>query len=110
MVDMTPEQFMAMKRGDRADVLSKIDRDIVGANAAQLLLALDHPISMAERADMLVGLGARLKSICARTDWPMRTLMLEYRTEVRGAQRMLDELGKGVSRTPLRSVEGGRDI
>lgn len=98
MVDMTPEQVMAMKAGKPVDILDAVDRAVVGSSGARLTMPLDHPVAMAERADLLIGLGNRLKAIAGRSDLSIRTVMSEYRTEVRAMQRRFDEMGVGSSR------------
>ena len=90
MVDITPEEVMALKNGKELDVLSERDRAVLGSSSARLLIPLDHPERMTEYADVLVELGPRLKAICARTDWPPRLVMSEYRNEIRSAQWRID--------------------
>ena len=102
--DEEVRRALAANRPQDVDILSEIDRAIVGGTSAQLRVPLDHPVKMAEYAEILEGLGGRLRAICMRRDLPMRDMMMVYKNEIWHTQRAISAIKKGSTRPRLKGV------
>jgi hypothetical protein len=88
MVNVTPEEVMAMRRKPEPDELSQIDKDIIGETCR-----LEIPFRDVERMKLTAGLlrayADQLDFYSSRTDLPARTILFHLRMEARLLNRKL---------------------
>jgi hypothetical protein len=109
MVNMTPEEVMAMKNGQRDpfEEMSQMDRDIAGADTAKhLVIPMCDIYNLRRVAGLLHGLAADLDVLSRRHDVRARTLILETRALIDETNRRIrDMTGKGKRKKPWQRVE-----
>lgn len=90
MVQITPEEVMAMRRKPMPDELSQIDKDIIG-ETCRLEIPFRDVYRMRQTADLLRGYAEQLDFYSRRTDLPPRTILFHLRSEARALNRALRE-------------------
>lgn len=103
MVDVTPEEVMAMKRGEkRLEEMSQLDRDICGADQAKhIIIPLCDVFNLRRISGILHGLASDLDGLSRRHDLQARTIILETRAHIDSANRRIKEMtGKGKRKKP----------
>ena len=104
MVNVTPEEVMAMRKGQKAlDQMTELDKDIAGRTGARLHIPPTDVYSLRRIAGLLHGLAADLDMLSRQTDMRARTVMLEMRACVGDVNRRINEMtGKGKGRSANR--------
>lgn len=96
MVNITPEEVMAMKRRPDPNGLSEMDKDIIGETCRIEIPFRDvHKMRLA--AELLRGYADSLDFTSRRTDWSVRMILLSLREEARAINKRLRE-AKGPGR------------
>lgn len=98
MVDASPEEIDLMRRGKaRLEEMSKMDRDICGADTAKyLVIPMCDVYNLRRIAGLLNGLAASFDVLSRRHDLRARTIILEVRAEIDDCNRRIKEMtGKG---------------
>jgi hypothetical protein len=90
MVNVTPEEVMAMRRKPEPDELSQIDKDIIG-ETCRLEIPFRDVERMKPTASLLRAYADQLDFYSARSDLPARTILFHLRTEARLLNRKLRE-------------------
>ena len=90
MVNVTPEQVMAMRRKPDPDELSQADRDIIG-ETCRLEIPFRDVHRMRQTAELLRGYADLLDSYSRRTDLPPRSVLFHLRSEARILNRQIRE-------------------
>src|SRR5258708_12703711 len=82
MVNITPEEVMAMRKKPEPTELSQIDKDILG-ETCRLEIPFRDVARMRQTAELLRGYADQLDFYSGRTDLPARTVLFHLRTEAR---------------------------
>jgi hypothetical protein len=88
MVNVTPEEVMAMRRKPEPDELSQIDKDILGASC-RLEIPFRDVERMKQTAALLRTYADQLDFYSSRTDLPPRTILFHLRTEAQLLNRRI---------------------
>lgn len=96
MVNITPEEVMAMKRKPDPTELSQMDKDIIG-DTCRIEIPFRDIHKMRVAAELLRGYADSLDFNSRRTDLPVRTILLSLREEARAINKRLRE-AKGPGR------------
>jgi hypothetical protein len=95
VVNITPEEVMAMKRKPDPNELSQIDKDIIG-ETCRLEIPFRDVYRMRQTAELLRGYAEQLDFYSRRTDLPPRTILFHLRQEARAINKQLrDTRGPG---------------
>jgi hypothetical protein len=95
MVNISPEEVMAMRRRPDPGELSEIDKDIIG-NTCRIEIPFRDVFRMRQAADLLRGYADSLDFHSRRTDIPPRTILITLREEARQInKRLRDTRGPG---------------
>lgn len=106
MVRLTPRELAALGRGDKEDdddVLTTIDRTLIGSRYVQLHVPLDDPVKTRDYLDMMEGLAGRCREAMLRYGHDPRALFITIKAEFSATQRQMKDLERGAYR--LRAVE-----
>ncbi len=90
MVNITPEEVMAMRKKPEPTELSQIDKDILG-ETCRLEIPFRDVARMRQTAELLRGYADQLDFYSGRTDLPARTVLFHLRTEARILNKALRE-------------------
>ena len=93
MVNVTPEEVIAMRKGQKAlEEMTDLDKDIAGRTGARLHIPPTDVYNLRRIAGPLHGLAADLDMLSRRTDMRARTVMLEMRACVSDVNRRINEM------------------
>src|SRR5258708_34465043 len=80
MVNVTPEEVIAMRKGQkRLDEMTELDKDIAGRTGARLHIPPTDVYNLRRIAGLLHGLAADLDMLSGRPDLRARTVLLDMR-------------------------------
>lgn len=103
MVDVSPEEVMAMRKGKaRLEEMSEMDRAICGADTAKhIIIPMCDVYNFRRIADLLRGFSASLDVLSRRHDRRARSIILEVRADIDELNRGIREMtGKGKRKKP----------
>lgn len=93
MVNVTPEEVIAMRKGQMAlDEMTELDKDIVGRTGARIHIPPTDVYNLRRIAGLLHGLAADIDVLSRRTDMRARTIMLEMRASVADVNGRINDM------------------